>query len=263
MRGWIFALLCVSALPVYADDWRAEITPLKAGKFPAPRPLTATYRFGWGAISAAEAQIVFARPKPGQLELNFNTKTIGPVRALWQMDATHVARCASATLRPISFLQVEKYRRETERTQADFTPEQVMHLDEREPPGETPSKLRRFKFPNAFDLQSALLMVRSQRLAAGDRYVLVVYPARSSYLAKVDVVGRESIKVAGKNFDAIKCKIGLARITKEFELEPHEKFKSAFAWLSDDKDRLLLKIESEVFVGSVWMEMQSVKFTES
>ncbi len=44
---------------------------------------------------------------------------------------------------------------------------------------------------------------------------------------------------------------------KNLELEPHKKFKRAFAWLSDDRDRMLLKIEAEIFVGSVWCELQS------
>ena len=260
MKRWLAALVVATAGPALAGDWREELTPLKPGKFPLPRPQTGVYRFGWGAVSAAEAQIAFSRQKDDQLQLKLTAKTTGAVRALWQLDAQHTARCAASTLLPISLQQTERYRKETEKTKADFTAEEVVRLQTVEPPGATPAKPKRFKFPNLADLQTALLMVRSQPLQEGDRYALVVYPARTAYLARLEVIGREKLKVAGKNYAAVKLQISLQHIAKDLELEPHKKFKNASAWLSDDQDRLLLKIQSEVFVGHVWIELQSVKF---
>jgi hypothetical protein len=138
----------------------------------------------------------------------------------------------------------------------------VVRLQKVTPPGATPPKLKTFRVPNVADMHSALLLVRSQPLLDGDRYSLVVYPGRTAYLANISVVGHESLEVAGRKYKAVKLRVLLQHITKKLELEAHQKFKNAFAWVSDDKDRLLLKIKSEVFVGSVWMELQSVKFAE-
>ncbi len=262
VKPWLAALVAAAAVPAFAADWREEMTPLKPGAFPLPRSQTGVYRFGWGAMSAAEAEIDFSRQKKNQLQLKLTAKTIGAVRALWQLDVQHTARCSAATLLPISLQQTERYRKETEKTKAEFTAEQVVRLGSVEPPGAMPPKPKRFKFPHLADLQTALLLVRSQALQEGDRYSLVVYPARTAYLARVEVIGRETLKVGGKNYDAVKLQVSLQHITKKLELEPYAKFKNAFAWLSDDKDRLLLKIQSEVFVGSVWMELQSVKFAD-
>ena len=44
------------------------------------------------------------------------------------------------------------------------------------------------------------------------------------------------------------------------ELEPHRKFRRATAWVSDDNDRLPLRIEAQIFVGTVFAELQSVQF---
>jgi hypothetical protein len=44
------------------------------------------------------------------------------------------------------------------------------------------------------------------------------------------------------------------------QLEPHRKFKRASAWLSDDRDRLILKVQADIAVGSVWTELQTVEF---
>lgn len=259
MRGW-FACLLALAIPAMGADWWDDFHPLKPGKFPLPRPQTATYRFGWGALSAADAEIEFTRAKKNQMQLKFTTRTVGAVRALWQIDAEHIARCATSPLRPISLQQTEKYRNETEKTKADFSPEEVARLAERVPAEKTSAKLKRFKFPGVADLQTALLLVRSQALKEGEQYEMVVYPSRAPYLARVTVLGREQLKVGGQTYPAVKLQVALQFINKQFQLEPHSKFKNACAWLSDDKDRLLLKIAAEVFVGSVWMELQSVKF---
>lgn len=260
VKGLLTVLLMVLAVPALAADWRDELKPLPPGPFALPRPQSAIYRFGWGAISAAEAAIDFSKPEEGQLQLKVTAKTIGSVRTLWQMDAQHTARCVASTLQPISFEQTEKYRRTSTTTKAQFTPKEVTRVLETTPATKKP-KPKRFKFANLVDMHTALLLVRSQPLAKGDKYSLVVYPDRDAYLARVAVIGPESIKVAGKTYKAHKLQISIQLVTKKRQLEPHPRFKNAYAWVSDDDDRLLLKIQSEVFVGSVWMELQSVKFS--
>jgi hypothetical protein len=120
-------------------------------------------------------------------------------------------------------------------------------------------KEKRLKLPNVFDLQTALFYVRSQRLLPGESYRFVVYPSTSPYYVEIEVLGREKLKVESGAYEAIKCAVRLQRLTKKLALEPYKKFKRAYAWVSDDRDRLLLKIEAEVFVGSVWAELQSVE----
>jgi hypothetical protein len=52
----------------------------------------------------------------------------------------------------------------------------------------------------------------------------------------------------------------LNKVGKTRELEAHRKFRRATVWLSDDSDRLLLKIQAQIFVGTVVVELQSVEF---
>ena len=104
--------------------------------------------------------------------------------------------------------------------------------------------------------------MRSQPLKPGDAVRMVVYPTTDPYLAEIEVLDRETIKIAKASRAAIKLKIKLRRVTKKLELETHAKFKNATVWVSDDADRMLLRIEAEIFVGSVWAEMESVKFAE-
>lgn len=259
MRFWLFAIFCAAGTLAGAADWQERLTPPQPGAFPLPGPLEAKYRFGWGAISAAEGTFTFAQPQKGELELQVDIKSTGAVRAMWRLDARHTARCEAATLRPINLVQVEAYKDETLTTKADFTPEAVVRTQSSVPADAMPAKPKRFKCANLFDLHTAMLFVRSQPLRAGDVIRLVVYPATTPYLATIRVVGGDETKVAGKMYRAIKMSVELQRVTKDLRLVAHKKFKRATVWVSDDSDRLLLKIQSEVFVGSVWAELDSVK----
>jgi len=66
--------------------------------------------------------------------------------------------------------------------------------------------------------------------------------------------------VRSGNYNAIKMDLRLQRVNKKNELEAHRKFKRATIWLSDDNDRVLLRIESQIFVGAVTAELQSIRF---
>ena len=259
MKLWLAAALLAAATPVLAGDWQASLTSPKPGKFAPLPPLKATYRFGWGALSAARAQFDFARMPRGEFRLTVSTATSGAVRALWRMDARHEAICRQATLRPLSLVQTETYSDESLRTRVAFDAEGVSRLRDSEPVNGKPAKTKRFECPNVFDLQTGLLFVRSQPLRAGDTYRFVVYPAVGAYLARVTVLGSEKLKVAGRAYDAVKLEIQLQAVQKDLGLAVHKKFKRATAWLSDDRDRLLLKLTAEVAVGSVWAELEKVE----
>lgn len=147
-------------------------------------------------------------------------------------------------------------------TVLDFSADGLLQRRSQDPPEPGSSEVRYFRFPHVHDLNSAVLFIRSQALAQGDAVKLCVYPGGAPYLATATVTGRERLKVAGREWNAIKCDLQLSRIEDDFTLTPHKKFKKATAWISDDSDRLLLKISAEVQVGSVWAEMQSVGFSE-
>ena len=262
MRLAFAIVLACWAIAAQGEDWQKKLTPPVLGAAPPMRLLHATYRFGWSKFDAATADFDYTKTKEGPLKLEVKTRTDGLVRKLWAMDATHSALFEPETLRPIRAVQTEIYKKETQTTTLDFDAGGVSRLKVCDPPDKNPPKTKRFDFPGVFDLYGALLFVRSQPLQKDETVRVVVYPTTVPYLAEVKVVGREKITVGKKSYDAVKLEIKLRRITKKLELEKHANFKRATAWLSDDRDRLLLKIQAEVSVGSVWTELESVKFTE-
>ncbi|MHA3773269.1 DUF3108 domain-containing protein [Verrucomicrobiota bacterium sgz303538] len=256
-------LLAVSLISVvaHAAEWQSELTPAKPGAFPPLRPLHARYKFGWSAFTAANADFDLSRAKGGLLRLNLKTKTTGFVRTLWRMDAEHTSLLRTSTFQPVQLEQKEIYKDETRTTRVAFDGESATRTRESVPPAPGKKKAKRFEAADIFDLHGALHFIRSQPLKAGDVYKLIVYPASSPYLAQVNVLGRDRVDAAGRKWDAVKMDLKLWRIDDDdLELKPYIKFKRATAWVSDDNDRLLLKVQAEISVGSVWTELEQVEF---
>ncbi len=255
------SLASVALTPAAARtaDWRDEIWK-KPGTFTALRPGVFHYAFGWSGITAAEADVSSTLSPEGRCVLDFSARTTGLVRTMWKMDAKAVSSCEAATFRPVNLTQTETYKKKVVTTEVDFLADGPVQRRSQEPPDTSASATRRFRFPNVHDLNSAVLFIRSQALAQGDSVKLCVYPGGAPYLATATVTGRERLSVAGREWDTIKCDLQLSSITDDFTLMPHKKFKKATAWISDDGDRLLLKISAEVQVGSVWAELQNVDF---
>ncbi len=259
-----FLALCLTfftALSAGAGDWRDKLAS-KMGDFPNLRPLTAEYEFGWSGVKAAEAELVFSHSEEGVLKLDIDGRSTGLARSLWQMDTKATSTCIAATLKPVRLDEKETYAKKTMTTEVDFKLDRVTAVVTPNPPDKKPPKPKNFKFTNAHDLHSALLFLRSQPLQNGDTVRLCVYPGATPYLAEIKVLDRSTTEAAGKEWKAIRCNVKLKEIAKDFTLKTHKKFKSATAWLSDDADRLLLRVESEVFIGSVWMEMKKAEFAK-
>ena len=242
-------------------DWKKTVTTLPRGDFPDPRPLVATYDFGWSGLVAATADFQFDRAD-GRLELQGTGQTVGLVRALWRLDVRHRSLALAATLRPIQLHQIIETRKKTVTDDVVFKSNGVerIHTDSK---SKQKSKPKTFTFPGGvFDMHSALLYLRSQPLREGDVYRVVVYPATSPYLATLTVSGHSSITVAAGIYPAIKIDVALNKIGKGGDLEPHKKFRHASVWVSDDSDRMLLRVEASIFVGTVFAELQSARFRD-
>ena len=179
------------------------------------------------------------------------------MRAWWKLDATYRGLVNAETLRPIESKQTETYRKKKLVTDLTFTDSGVMR-GRTEGTGVRTTKP--FNFPGLFDLHGALLYLRSQSLSDHSVYRIVVYPATSAYLTTVTVIGRERVSVRAGTFNAIKIDLQLKRVGRNFDLEPHRKFRRATIWISDDANRIPLRIEAQIFVGTVFAERLTTRY---
>ena len=259
MAIWLCASLGGLAVASAPPNWKDTVTTLPRGDFPNARPMVATYTFGWNDVVAATGEIRFDR-SDGRLQLVGVGQTVGVARALWKFDVRHRSLADAVTLRPIQMHQVDVTRKKTVTTDLTFKANEVERIRTDNKSNKTP-KPKTFAFSGGvFDMHSALLYLRSQALHEGDVYRLVIYPATNPYLATLTVKNHSPIKVAAGDYPAIQLDLQLNKIGKKGELEPHKKFRRASIWVSDDSDRLLLRVEASIFIGTVFAELQAIRF---
>lgn len=259
-RHVLLAVLCCAvswASRARAEDWQSTLARNPPGDFPPLRPLTAKYTFGWSGFTAATGDVHFFNPDPDRFQLDGTGGTIGFPRLLFKMDVNYSALTDVDSLRPIGVRLTEAYRASKILTHLTFRANGVKseRVD-----GNKPAELRDFSFPRVFDLLSAALYLRGQPLKDQGIYRTVVYPAKNPYLVTITVLGREKIAVHAGSYNAIKLDVKLKRVGKDMQLEPYKKFRRANLWLSDDNDRMPLRVEAQIFVGTIFAELQSVRF---
>jgi uncharacterized protein DUF3108 len=260
LQAWVICVLLAGVASASAGSWEKSITAGPPGPFPPPRSLVATYHFGWAGITAATAEAHFTRTSSNQFQLDGTGRTTGLVRALWKMDVTHHAIADAETLRPIEMEQIENFRSKKIATKLAFNAASVTRTRTETKHGVTKPGTKQFNFANLFDLHTAWLYMRSQTLRQGSVHRIVVFPAASAYLATITVTGREKVSVPAGTFNAIKLDLQLSKVGKKGDLEPHRKFRRGTIWISDDPNRILLRIGVQIFVGTVFAELQSVQF---
>lgn len=243
--------------------WLAELSSQPVGPFPMIPPFQATFRFGWSGIEAASAEARLTI-KGGIATVRVKGKTTGMARGLWRLDATQESSFRVEGLKPIGFRQVEEYHNRRLTTESVFKPEGLWRLRQRTPNG-GPSKWKHIAIEPIRDIVSAMFFLRSQALAPGDKNAVIAFPGDSPFLFQSVVGKREMINLGGKPRKAIRLDFQIQRIElKKNEpprLQHHSKFRKGTVWISDDHHRFPLRAEVNIFIGSVFAEMETLTFS--
>ena len=237
-------------------SWANSVTTGKGpGKFPPPPNVHLTYRFGWSGITAAEADVRLVN-KDGTTKTTVSGGTNGFARTLFKCDIDHECISQHESLLPVHIVQDEKYASQTVHTTIEFNSKSVTSLRE-VTPSKDPPKPKTLEFYPVFSLETALLWLRSQPLADGEREIMVVYANNAAYLGTIKVVGRERIRIGQSEHNAIKVEFNFKTIDQHLQLKTYKRFKSGRGWLSDDQYRLPLRVEADIFIGYVFAEIET------
>jgi hypothetical protein len=268
------AVLPISAAPPAAaatapaaakplPDWWGRINAGDPGNFPAPRPFQSNYVVSWEGIEAARFESQ-CRVAGDEISTTVKARTTGAARALWKFDATHVSVVNKRTLKPLHLEQTEDVRGAHTFDRVDFTPKVAIRtsVDPSKNGGPPKTQIRSYEFPGLYDMESAFLYMRSLPLAVGETRTVALMTSGSPYLATIKVQSHERVQVAAGDFPAYEYEVTLQKINKSGALEPRKGFKSARAWVSDDANRLIVKAEADVFIGSVTAELESLTFQD-
>ena len=253
-RSILTSLLLTSFLHA-APTWKGELTSSAPGPFPRLAPTVLDLRVSWnGTINAGTVRVEFAPPdvhKPGNFIVRSSAASHGAAAVLFPYQTNFWSEMDPATYRPRLFHAVETDDKEKVDTTVRYFPTRVesREISQLLKTGKTTRSDRTFDFAPVFDIFSAMLHVRSQKLDTGDKIALVVRPFGTSYLLRVNVAGRELHN--GRN--AIRLTLGMRKIDrKTLELLPYKKLKrDATLWLSDDAERIPMELRAAAFIGDV------------
>ena len=247
--------LLVASPAKAAPAWQAELTSPAPGSFPRLAPTVLDLQVSWnGMLNAGSIRMEFAPPaakKPGHYVIRSASSSHGAAALLFPYHSNFWSELDPATLRPRYFQSVETDKKETATTTVRHFPAKVesQEISKISKTGITKETNRIFRFTPVFDIFSAMLHVRSQKLDAGDHMTLVIHPFDNPYLLRVKVHGREIHN--GRN--TIRLTLGMHKIDrKTLALLPYKKLKKdATLWLSDDPDRIPVELRATAFIGDV------------
>lgn len=264
-HGGRILLSCLLLIPLLqaAPAWQGELTSPEPGPFAKLPPTSLDMTLSWkGAVDSGKIRMEFDPPdakKSGVYVVRSASSSMGAASILFPYQSYFWSELDPSSLRPQVFHATETDKKENVTTTVKHLGGRVesTEITKLSKSGTTKQKDRVFKFTPVFDIFSAMLHVRSQKLDAGDKITLVLHPFDTPYLMRVNIVGRE----VHNNRNTIRMTLGLQKIDrKTLELLPYKKLKrDVTLWLSDDADRIPVELRAEAFIGDVRATLTSNK----
>ena len=261
MYRLLFALLVVTAtaalFPVgsLAEYIHPAQVKVKTEAYEPPevffRQGTYKYRVSWQGIPVAKAEISVAEQKKqdsGQIRIITRTKTGSVIDLLYRLRHQSESLFDQASLKPLSFSDhrvensKERFRKVSFGGDGRITSKLWKN-----------KKLTReisFQSENAtLDPISAAFLAKSLSLKVGETFAFDVFNGKHRFLISFYVEALETIKINGAKRKAFKVTPKIRKLTDSKGKE--KRFSSAQIWISADKTREILKLESKVWIGKV------------
>lgn len=250
----LLATVWSSPIAAEAPQWKQGLKPAHPGEHPGLPPGKLTYKLSWkGILNSGELEFDIGKDgahKPGIIVVKSTGKSMGLGGTIFPYNGHGWSEIHSRTFRPKLMSASEKKRGKQIKTTNRFTSSRVnFHELTKDKKNRKTVKEHIFAHGPAYDIGSAILFIRSQRLHAGDRISLILHPYSSPYLLQAKVIGREKRDEA----KTIKLELRLHKIDlKTLKLKPYKKMKKpATLWFSDDRLRLPVEVRSKVFIGDI------------
>jgi len=248
----LLALLPIAVFISFKQFEQNRIVPNKSFGFGEK----VEYRVHYGFINAAEARVevdkkvTMVNNRPC-FKINVTGRTVGPFDLISRVRDTWRSYVDTSAILPHAFyqsVQENKYRKE-ETTVFNHDKDQAVSSKKDE------SKV--YNVPNNIhDIISGYFFLRTinfDKITEGEVIEVPTFFDGQVYKLRVRYVGR----------DVIKTKFGKTKVLRLNPLIPDNKlFKGEGAmrlWISDDSNKIPLKVEVELVIGSLEMDIKSFK----
>jgi hypothetical protein len=224
---------------------------------------TYTYDIDWQGIPVATATVT-VRPAecsesdPRCLKVRATAKSARGIDIFYRMRHLSESTFREGTLQPISFVQKQIENSALREARISWRPDGTVksHFKKKKDPYDLEFS------PNnpMFDPISAAFYAKSVPLSVDSSVDVDVFNGRNRFVITFTVVGKEKVTVGEKSVEAFKI---VPRVKKLTDTEGEKKFRSGVIWISDDEKREVLKMESEVFIGTVGAELAKFEPVET
>lgn len=211
------------------------------------------YQASWNGIPIAKAKIHSTsvwRSGKKFYQVRIRAKTYKYLDLIWKMRDSIESTFEADTLSPHRFVFRQRENRKRVDTTAlyDHGSKKWVVLRQKG------HKVRQYEFQSssALDPILATYYFRTIDFDVGDELRSEVLGGKSRYLVILKVVGKEQIQVKAGNFDAYKI---IPRVINLTRLGYAKRMRHATVWVSADINRRVLKVASQVFVGSIYIEL--------
>ncbi|MEM7495365.1 MAG: DUF3108 domain-containing protein [Myxococcota bacterium] len=227
-------------LPVYTVD--AAAPPLLG---------THEYRLGWSGLPVARVSLT-AREVPD--ESGIAVDVIGATHPVidwiyrYRFDANGLVGTAPFAPRRFDLDVCEKGR--SKQTQIRFPASGKRIESLRQSRGR--EKLYWFESDNTWDIPSAVYLVLNLPYEAGARYTLDTFTGRSRYLVSIDVEELETLRIGERERAAWRLRLRTEELTDDDDENAH---RETFVWITPERPRTLLRARSDVWVGSITLDL--------
>jgi len=259
------AIVFLQAGPVVADDIPPEeveiVTPVYAPEpgFFEPKFGKYTYSVSWQGIPAGTLEMNLER-RDDNYRVSATARTNRFVSMFYKLRFSTEALVSATTLQPIISIYNNRQNDRREKTTIDFLPDGKIHSVHEDRRGRE-NELR-FE-PNNFTLDpfSAVFLALSLRWEVGDTRQFDTFTGTGRYLVELTAIEKTSIQVQGSWQEAIVISPRVRNLSDTDSFDEDDRLQEARIYVSTEPSREILRISSDVFVGTVNTRM--VSFTPS
>ncbi|RJP89598.1 MAG: DUF3108 domain-containing protein [Desulfobacteraceae bacterium] len=244
-------LLCAQSIP----PGQVKITTPAYSPSLSFKPQMGIYAYSvsWNGIPAASAELEVTR-NGDNYELKARARTAKAIDIIYKLRYHSETVISAKTLKPKHSVSVTKANSREKRTELDFLPNGEIHSIQKDKKGG--QETLQFDPDNlTLDPYSAGFLALSQDWKAGDKRQFDTFNGKHRYLIELTALEETEIEVNGKIRKAVVIRPTVKKLTTT-DPDP-KKLREARIYISTDDSREILKISSDVFIGSVNTDLES------
>ncbi len=246
---WIFLLGTTQALALQGDSTNTPSTPtaFEVGEY-------LKYRVHYGIIDAgiAELEVHGLAESQGRVAYKVSGKgrSVGLFSWFFEVKDYYESYIDTQQLVPLEFIRDVREGGYKAKEHAIFDPENQLVYPKKEP-----KDTMRVPF-GVQDLLSSFYYARNldfSDLKYGDEFPIVIYLNQETFPMNLKYVGKDEIKT---DFGTFRC-LSFRPMLQEGRVFKEEE--GMTIWISDDENRIPVRVETEVLVGSIKMDLIGFK----